>query len=62
LTIYPGNPKPGTVQTYNDHRIAMAFSIIGLRVPGIVIAEPGCVQKTFPAFFEKLQELRGGAR
>jgi 3-phosphoshikimate 1-carboxyvinyltransferase len=62
LTIYPGNPQPGTVQTYNDHRIAMAFSIIGLRVPGIVIAEPGCVQKTFPAFFEKLQELRGGAR
>jgi len=62
LSIYPGNPQPGTVQTYNDHRIAMAFSIIGLRVPGIVIAEPECVQKTFPGFFEKLQELRGGAR
>jgi len=62
LTIYPGTPQPGTVQTYNDHRIAMAFSIIGLRVPGIIIAEPECVQKTFPSFFEKLEELRGGAR
>jgi 3-phosphoshikimate 1-carboxyvinyltransferase len=62
LTIYPGTPQPGMVQTYHDHRIAMAFSIIGLRVPGIVIADPECVHKTFPSFFEKLEELRGGAR
>jgi len=62
LTIYPGTPRPGTVQTYQDHRIAMAFSVIGLRAPGIAIAEPECVQKTFPSFFEKLKELRGGAR
>jgi 3-phosphoshikimate 1-carboxyvinyltransferase len=60
LTIYPGTPQGGTVQTYNDHRIAMAFALIGLRVPGIAIADPECVQKTFPDFFEKLQELEGG--
>ncbi|GIV14609.1 MAG: 3-phosphoshikimate 1-carboxyvinyltransferase [Armatimonadota bacterium] len=61
LTIYPGTPQGGTVQTYNDHRIAMAFAIIGLRVPGIAIANPECVQKTFPNFFEKLHELEGDA-
>lgn len=60
LTIYPGTPQGGTVQTYNDHRIAMAFALIGLRVPGIVVANPECVQKTFPNFFEKLRELEGG--
>ncbi|MEJ5252927.1 MAG: 3-phosphoshikimate 1-carboxyvinyltransferase [Chthonomonadetes bacterium] len=62
LTIYPGKPTGGIVQTYNDHRIAMAFALIGLRVPGIAIADPECVHKTFPNFFEKLQELQGGAR
>ncbi len=62
LTICPGTPTGGIVQTYNDHRIAMAFALIGLRVPGIAIADPECVQKTFPNFFEKLQELQGGAR
>lgn len=61
LTIYPGTPRGGTVQTYNDHRIAMAFALIGLRVPGVAIADPQCVQKTFPNFFVKLQELEGGA-
>lgn len=62
LTIYPGTPHSGTVQTYNDHRMAMAFALIGLRVPGITIANPECVHKTFPNFFEKLQELQGGAQ
>lgn len=60
LTIYPGAPQKGLVQTYNDHRIAMAFALIGLRVPGIAIADAECVQKTFPNFFEKLQDLGGG--
>lgn len=62
LTIYPGTPRGDTVQTYNDHRIAMAFALTGLRVPGIAIADPECVQKTFPNFFEKLQELEGGRK
>jgi 3-phosphoshikimate 1-carboxyvinyltransferase len=46
------------VQTYNDHRMAMAFSLIGLRVDGIAIENPSCVSKTFPKFFELLDILR----
>jgi 3-phosphoshikimate 1-carboxyvinyltransferase len=59
MTIHPCSAfRPATVQTYNDHRMAMAFSLIGLRVPGIVIENPGCVSKTFPNFFEVLEALR----
>ncbi len=59
MTIYPCTQfRPATVQTYNDHRMAMAFSLIGLRVPGIVIENPGCVSKTFPNFFDVLGTLR----
>jgi len=46
------------VQTYDDHRMAMSFAIAGLRVPGIQIANPGCVAKTFPRFWQLLDELR----
>jgi 3-phosphoshikimate 1-carboxyvinyltransferase len=61
MTIYPAaasNFRPATIQTYNDHRMAMAFSLIGLRVPGVTIENPGCVSKTFPNFFEVLETLR----
>jgi 3-phosphoshikimate 1-carboxyvinyltransferase len=58
MTIKPGEPHAAVVETYDDHRIAMAFSILGLRVPGIEIADPGCVAKTFPSFFETLDQLR----
>jgi len=59
MTIYPSSDFHGTlVQTYNDHRMAMAFSLIGLRVPGIIIDNPGCVSKTFPNFFDVLETLR----
>jgi 3-phosphoshikimate 1-carboxyvinyltransferase len=59
MTIYPYNGiQPGTIQTYNDHRMAMAFSLIGLRVPGIRIENPSCVSKTFPDFFEVLKCLQ----
>jgi 3-phosphoshikimate 1-carboxyvinyltransferase len=50
--------KGSNVQTYNDHRMAMAFSLIGLRVPGVRIENPACVSKTFPDFFEVLDSLR----
>jgi 3-phosphoshikimate 1-carboxyvinyltransferase len=46
-----------TIQTYNDHRMAMAFSLIGLRVDGVTIENPSCVSKTFPDFFEVLEVL-----
>ena len=46
------------VQTYDDHRIAMSFALVGLRVPGIDIHDPNCVSKTFPEYFARLEELR----
>jgi len=58
MTIYPCNKfHPASVQTYNDHRMAMAFALIGLRVPGISIDNPACVTKTFPNFFEVFEGL-----
>ncbi len=50
--------NPGFVHTYNDHRMAMAFSLIGLRSSGIFIENPACVSKTFPDFFTVLEALR----
>ena len=59
MTIFPSKVfRRALVQTYNDHRMAMAFSLIGLRVPGIMIENPGCVSKTFPNFFNVLETLR----
>ena len=59
MTIYPCQTfKPAKVQTYNDHRMAMAFSLIGLRFDGVTIENPSCVSKTFPNFFEVLDSLR----
>ncbi|MBN8657835.1 MAG: 3-phosphoshikimate 1-carboxyvinyltransferase [Anaerolineae bacterium] len=59
MTIYPCKTfKPANIQTYNDHRMAMAFSLIGLRFDGVTIENPSCVSKTFPNFFEVLEQLR----
>jgi 3-phosphoshikimate 1-carboxyvinyltransferase len=59
MTIYPCEDiQPGTIQTYNDHRMAMAFALIGLRVEGISIDNPACVSKTFPKYWEVLDTLR----
>jgi 3-phosphoshikimate 1-carboxyvinyltransferase len=59
MTIYPCKTfKPSNVQTYNDHRMAMAFSLIGLRFDGVTIENPACVSKTFPNYFEVLETLR----
>ncbi len=57
ITIYPGTPRPSVVNTYNDHRMAMAFSLVGLKSEGITIADPDCVSKTFADYFEKLEML-----
>jgi 3-phosphoshikimate 1-carboxyvinyltransferase len=59
LRIEPSTIRPGAVATYDDHRLAMAFALIGLRAPGIVIRDPDCVRKTFPDFFARLERLRG---
>jgi 3-phosphoshikimate 1-carboxyvinyltransferase len=64
MTIYPtfnlqpATFKPTNIQTYNDHRMAMAFSLIGLRFDGMSIENPSCVSKTFPNFFDVLETLR----
>ncbi|MCZ6680937.1 MAG: 3-phosphoshikimate 1-carboxyvinyltransferase [Candidatus Poribacteria bacterium] len=58
VEISPAKISPAAIDTYKDHRMAMSFSLIGLKVPGIRIKYPGCVSKTFPNFFEVLEGLR----
>ncbi|MDB5340418.1 MAG: 3-phosphoshikimate 1-carboxyvinyltransferase, partial [Planctomycetaceae bacterium] len=57
LTIHPGPMNPTTIATYDDHRMAMSFALIGLKTPGIHIANPGCTAKTYPRYFEDLAAL-----
>jgi 3-phosphoshikimate 1-carboxyvinyltransferase len=55
-------PRPLTgcaVDTYNDHRMAMSLALVGLKVPGVVIRNPGCVAKTYPGFWQDFEKLRG---
>jgi len=54
LTVSPSALHGAEIETYNDHRVAMCFAILGLKVPGIKIKNPACVKKTFPNFFQKL--------
>ncbi len=57
IKIYPSKPKPCTVETYDDHRMAMGFSLIGLRADGIVISNPLCCRKTFENYFDILDNV-----
>ena len=57
IIIEPSCPHPAEIETYNDHRMAMGFSLIGLKVPGITILNPSCCGKTFPDYFAYLYEL-----
>ena len=54
LDILPGELHGATIETYDDHRVAMCFATLGLKVPGIRIKNPACVRKTFPTFFQKI--------
>ena len=56
-TIHPGPMTPASIKTYDDHRMAMSFSLIGLKTPGIVIEDPDCTAKTYPHFFDDLAKL-----
>jgi 3-phosphoshikimate 1-carboxyvinyltransferase len=59
MTIYPCESfQPATIHTYNDHRMAMAFALIGLRLDGVTIENPDCVTKTFPNYWKVLESLR----
>ncbi|ABG04403.1 3-phosphoshikimate 1-carboxyvinyltransferase [Rubrobacter xylanophilus DSM 9941] len=60
LRIIPGKVRPAAIRTYGDHRMAMAFSLVGLRVRGVRILDPGCVTKTLPGYFRLLEGLRRG--
>ncbi len=62
FTVHPRPVTPAEVETYDDHRMAMSFAITGLRAPGVTILDPGCVAKTFPAYFERLEDLVEGFR
>lgn len=59
MRVHPGAPSAATVQTYDDHRMAMSFALLGLRAPGVSIADPGCVAKTFPGYWGMLDALAG---
>lgn len=59
LTVYPSTPTPATIHTYDDHRMAMSFGIAGTRIPGLSVADPGCVSKTVPEFWDLLLPLLG---
>ena len=54
MEVFPSRLHGAEIETYNDHRMAMCFAIVGLKVPGIKIRNPVCVKKTFPNFFQKL--------
>ncbi|MGZ4729796.1 MAG: 3-phosphoshikimate 1-carboxyvinyltransferase [Acidimicrobiales bacterium] len=56
--IEPGAPEPAVIRTYDDHRMAMSFALLGLRAEGIRIADPACVAKTFPGYWQALDRLR----
>ncbi|MGW6690388.1 3-phosphoshikimate 1-carboxyvinyltransferase [Streptomyces sp. NPDC054961] len=59
ITVHPGTTGPATIACHRDHRIAMSFSVLGLRVPGITLDDPACVAKTFPGFHGELGRLFG---
>jgi 3-phosphoshikimate 1-carboxyvinyltransferase len=59
LVIAGGTPRGAEIETYNDHRIAMSFAMMGLVVPGIRIRDGACVRKSFPGFWEEMGKLYG---
>ena len=58
IEIGPAQPHAAHIACHGDHRIAMAFSITGLRTPGITLDDPGCVKKTYPGFHTALAALQ----
>ena len=57
LKITPAPMRGAEIETYDDHRIAMSFALAGLRIPQVVILDPGCVSKTWPRYFEAVEGL-----
>jgi 3-phosphoshikimate 1-carboxyvinyltransferase len=61
IRIQGGRPHGAEIETYADHRMAMSFAVLGTRVPGISLRDPGCVSKSYPTFFEQLEALRAAS-
>jgi len=57
ITIYPGETKAAEINTYEDHRVAMAFTLVGLARKGITILNPMCCRKTFENYYEIIESL-----
>ncbi len=65
MTINPpknGAIQPTAIDTYDDHRMAMSFAIVGLLAPGVTINDPSCVNKTYPGYFDDLAKLNESGR
>jgi len=58
FVVRPSTVRPAVIDPHDDHRLAMAFAVLGLRTPGIEISDPECVAKTFPEYFDVLESLR----
>ncbi len=57
LLVTGGKPRGATIDTYDDHRMAMSFAMAGLVTPGVSILEPHCVEKSFPNFWQVWETL-----
>ena len=57
LIVRPGVYSGAEIETYNDHRMAMSFALAGLKIPGVRIKNPSCVDKSFPDFFHRFENL-----
>lgn len=57
IRIVPGEVRETEVETYDDHRMAMAFSLVGVKTGKITILNPGCCKKTFENYFEVLETI-----
>jgi len=55
----PAKLHAAEIDTYDDHRMAMSFALVGLKVPGVVIRDPDCTRKTYPEFFADLAKFGG---
>lgn len=58
LEVRPAPLRHGVIDSHDDHRLAMAFTVLGLAGPGVTISDPACVTKSFPSFFEVVESLR----
>ncbi len=62
LSVHPGVPEFGVMDTFEDHRMAMALAVLGVAGNGIELLDPGCVSKTCPSFFEQLEQIGIGSK